>query len=116
MRILIADKQSRVRSALALLLQKQTEFVQVGAISRKEQLLPTAQTLKPELILLDWALVGENTIPALRRIIPCPMIVVLSSQPEAQEYALAAGVEAFISKSAPPDEVIRTLFCVSMRK
>jgi DNA-binding NarL/FixJ family response regulator len=116
MRILIADNQSRVRSALALLLQKQTEFVQVGAISRKEQVLPSVQALKPELILLDWALVGENTIAALRQVTPRPLIVVLSSQPEAQEYALAAGAEAFISKSAPPDEVIRTLFCVSMQR
>jgi two-component system, NarL family, response regulator DesR len=109
MHILIADKQSSVRSALALLLREQAAVGQVGAINRKDQVIPAVETLKPDLILLDWELVDEHTLTALRRLASPPLIVVLSSQPEAQEKAQAAGVDAFISKCAPPDEVIETL-------
>jgi DNA-binding NarL/FixJ family response regulator len=40
-------------------------------------------------------------------------VIAMSSRPEARGAALAAGVDQFVSKSAPPEQVISTLQAVN---
>jgi DNA-binding NarL/FixJ family response regulator len=116
MRILIADDMPKVRTALQLLLREQAALEVVGAIARSADLMISVQILHPDLILLDWELAGESThaiLSELRRLEAVPSIVALSSQPEAREAALAAGVDAFISKSDPPEHLLSTLLTMA---
>jgi len=94
MRIVIADDQASVRSALKLLL---------------EDIL---RTVRPDVILLDWELPGlmhAGELAALR--VQCPelQVLILSGRPEAQREALVAGASAFVSKGDPPERLILTL-------
>ena len=119
MRIIIADDRSKVRGALQLLLGQQPALSVVGEIARPGEVVNSVQTLRPDLLLLDWELAGAETpqlLSQLRRLDYRLFVIALSSQPEAREAALAAGVDGFISKSEPPEQVLDTLFGVTSRK
>jgi DNA-binding NarL/FixJ family response regulator len=66
----------------------------------------------PDLIMLDWELTHlpiSDVIPALRHLYPSIKIVAMSSHPEASKTALAAGVNAFVSKGEQPEKLLHTL-------
>jgi PleD family two-component response regulator len=54
MRVLVADDQATVRSALRRLLQEQPGFHVVAEVIRGEKLLDQAAATEPALVLLDW--------------------------------------------------------------
>lgn len=106
MRILIADDQPKVRFALHILLNRQPGIKVVGEVVDAHELLHMVQQTNPDLLLLDWELPGltENGfLPNLQRTKPNLSIIALSGRSEASRAALAAGVNAFVSKVDPPD-------------
>jgi CheY-like chemotaxis protein len=67
-------------------------------------------------LLLGWELPGTSEIdlvPAIRRICPKLPVIALSGRLEARQVALAAGVEAFVSKSDPPERLLAAIACCS---
>jgi len=116
MRVLLADDQMQVRSAIRLLLEQEPEFQVVGETADTTGLLLAAAEKAPDLVLLDWELPGLPAAQLLRLLWyerPSLKIIVMSSRPEAEQAALAAGILTFLSKSEPPDRtlsIIRT-FC-----
>jgi two-component system, NarL family, response regulator LiaR len=116
MRILIADDQANVRSALALLLEQEPQFEIVGEAADAVGLLQAIHKHAPDLLLLDWELPGlasEYLLHLLRYEQPRLLVVALSSRPEAEAAAKAAGVNAFISKSALPEQVLTAVCSLS---
>ena len=109
MRILLADDQAQVLSALRLLLEQESAFVVVGETGRAQDLLCQAELSQPDLVLLDWELPGSlatNLLPALRARCVKVKVVALSGRPEARREALAAGIDAFVSKGDPPEYLL----------
>ena len=112
MRILLADDQPKTRYALRLLLEREPELDVVGEAAEAEILLAQLETIQPDVVLLDWELPGllvVGGLPALRRVCPQLLIIALSGRFEARRAALAAGADAFVSKSRPPSQLIATL-------
>jgi two-component system secretion response regulator SsrB len=111
MRILLADDQPQVRSALRLLL----EHVQVCIVSDVENLaglLCESPEPTPDAILIDWELPGLSPADGLsrvRQIYPSARIVALSSRPEARHSALHAGADVFVCKGDPPEVLLAAL-------
>lgn len=65
-----------------------------------------------DLVLLDWELPGlavEELIRRLRCLCPQTWIVALSSRLESRSAALHAGVDAFVSKSDTPEQLLAVL-------
>jgi DNA-binding NarL/FixJ family response regulator len=58
MRVFLADKQAKVRSALRLLLEQEPGLSVVGEAAEAEDLLAQVQRTRPDLVLLDWELPG----------------------------------------------------------
>ena len=124
MRILLADDQTKIRSALRLLLEQEPGLRVVGEVAKAEDLLPQVQRTQPDLVLLDWELPGlragdasttlqsgsgPRLLSALRSL-GCNLIVIaLSGHLEACEQAMAAGADAFVSKGDPPEQLLTTL-------
>ena len=110
-RILVADNDARVRSALQTLLKQEPGLV-VGECSDLESLVVQTKEFKPDLVLLDWELRGRPATallfaahtPSFR-----PKTIVLSGRPESEQAALAAGADAFVSKADPPERLLSTL-------
>lgn len=112
MRILIADDQTNVRSALRLLLEQASNIEVVGEVADATSLLLLLETRRPDLLLLDWELPGlpaDHLLRLLRFEQPHLQVLALSSRPEAQQEADSAGVDGFVSKGDPPEAVLTAL-------
>ncbi len=112
LRILLADSQPKVRFALRVLLEHQAEFEIVGEIEDDKELLARTEAISPDLVLLHWRLNGSvaaDVLPELRAVCPGLRVIVLSARPEAQEAALAAGADAFVSKVDPPERLMAAI-------
>jgi DNA-binding NarL/FixJ family response regulator len=113
MRTLIADDQANIRAALTLLLEQEPQFKIVGEAADAVGLLQAVRKQAPDLLLLDWELPGleaEYLLHLLRYEQPHLLIVALSSRPEAEAAANAAGANAFISKGALPEQVLTAVY------
>ena len=111
MRILLADSQPRVRFALRSLLEEQSEHI-VSEATDGQELLAQVESACPDLVLIDWDLpgmAGADLLAALHRLCPGLHVIALSSRPEAEQEALAAGARAFVSKAGPPEPLLAAI-------
>ena len=112
MRVLLADDQPQVRSALRLLLEEETDIQVVDEVTNAEDLLVQTESTVPDVLLLDWELPGLQAsalLTALRQGHPYLCIIALSGEWEARRLALAAGADAFVSKAEPSDRLLSIL-------
>ncbi len=112
MRVLLADHHSKVRWALRTAIKEEPKLVVIGEATETETLLSQAQVLRPDLILLEWELPGqpvEEVLSTLHALNNGCQVIILSRQPECEAAALEAGADAFISKSAAPEELLAAL-------
>ena len=110
--VIVADDDDAVRSALALVLEKKLNILHLSQAANMDELLFRVPETGPALVLLDWELPGLEAaggVAALRRLRPDLKVAALSARCEARQAALAAGVEAFISKTESPESVVRAI-------
>jgi DNA-binding NarL/FixJ family response regulator len=112
MRVIVADDQAEVRSAVILLLAEKNGLEGIGEARDGESLLKTVKDLRPDLVLLDWEL-GEAKAGAamndLRLLNPHLAVIVLSTHPQVARPALTAGARAFVCKSDPPESLLKAI-------
>ena len=111
-RVLIADDQPEVCSAVRLLLAHQPDVVVVGEARDLAQALVLSAQQNPDLVLLDWELPGQEdagALESLRALDPGVVVIALSGQPQAQRAALSAGVDGFVSKGDPPERLLAAI-------
>lgn len=104
MRIVLADNDKRMFSALRMLFGCDSQLEVVGEVTTTANLIAVSQDMTPELILLDWELQGDPgawLLSRLRNMLPYVHIIALSGRPESTAAALAAGADAFVSKAEP---------------
>ena len=117
MKICIADRQSRVRYGLRVLLEQQPGWKINGEFASGPELLERAGHDCPDLVLLDWELPGlpaEETLSLLRRGRPRLRVIVLGGSHHLRQAALQAGADAFASKMETPDKLlalIQAIYC-----
>ena len=112
MRVLVADDQVKVRSALRVLLGQHLNWEVVGETGEAEQLFIQVLDTRPDVVLLDWELPGlvyDGEFSAFRARFPDTKVVALSGRPESRREALEAGVDAFVSKMDSPERLLNTL-------
>lgn len=106
MRVILADDQPEVRSALRLLLGEKPGVNVIGEADTSFELLWQVKSNCPDLILLDWELPGtrpKELLSVLRMLCPLLSIIALSSRPQERQNALTAGASDFVCKSDPPE-------------
>ena len=112
MRILIADDQQAVRSALRLALEEEARGWAVAEVGDAARLDNAVASGRPHVLLLDWELPGLGAEAWLRRARehwPALRVVAMSSLPEAHAEALAAGADGFLSKGQSADRALALL-------
>ena len=112
MRILIADAQPRVRFALRVLLERQPELEVLDEAVDAEHLLAQIETVCPDAVLLGWELPGMDMprlLSSLREACPDTAVIALSGRLEAPRAAMSVGVDAFVSKSSPPEQLLAAI-------
>jgi DNA-binding NarL/FixJ family response regulator len=111
-RILIADRQPAVRAAVRIFVEKQPGLEMVGEAADTQELLALVRTTCPDLVLLDWGLnarPSSGLLQTLHEFDWQPRVIVLDVRPESQKAALAAGADAFVSKTDPPIELLTAI-------
>jgi DNA-binding NarL/FixJ family response regulator len=116
MRVLLADDQVWLRSALRLLLEQEPNIEVVGEVGNASALPTATASLHPDLILVDWELpdlkstgARQRLITALRTLQPQVYIIALTGNQETHITQLAAGADAFVSKAEPPHGLLAAL-------
>jgi DNA-binding NarL/FixJ family response regulator len=111
MRILLADDEAKVRSALKLLLEQDSDLWVMDETADAKGLLAHVKAECPDVVLLDWELPGlQGNVPStLGTLCPQVLLIALSGRPEARKKALSAGADAFVSKGDPPERLLAVL-------
>jgi two-component system response regulator NreC len=117
-RILLADDHAVLRAGLRLLLNNQPEFEVIGEASSGIEALTLAESLQPDLILLDLSmpgLGGLDALPALRRCAPSARILILTmhDDPQYLRQALKSGAAGYVLKKAADIELLSAARAVS---
>ena len=112
MRILLADDEPNVRFALRVLLEQRAGYQVVGEVDDMGDLVAGIRTVCPDVVLLDWGFRDSEMdalLPVLRQHCPDLTVIVLSGRPEARQAALAAGADAFVSKTDQPEQLLKVI-------
>lgn len=108
-RVLLADDEGMIRSALAALLRLEDDIDVIAECSDGEQAVAEATRLKPDVCLLDLEMPGLDGVEVaerLRRSLSARCIIVTRhARPGVLRRALASGVAGFLPKSRNADEV-----------
>ncbi len=113
MRVLLTEDQTKkMCAALKRLLAQESELNVVGEAAEATDLLIQVQETHPDLVLLDWELPGLESIDllsALHDLDSPPKVVAFSESRDMCHEALAAGVDAFVSREEPQEQMLTTL-------
>jgi DNA-binding NarL/FixJ family response regulator len=111
-RVLIADRNRKARSALKLLLSNEPAITTVAEAEDGDEILGLASGQRFDLVLLDWQTLGGalgSLLGALRVLLPDVFVLALSTEQEASSFALEAGVDAFVCKADPPEQLLAVI-------
>jgi CheY-like chemotaxis protein len=112
-RMFLADDSHLTMALLARILSKHECITIVGAATDGWRAACLAPTLRPDLVLMDLGMPGLDGAEVTRRLKrqPDPPIIFVATSdysPEAQDRCLAAGVDAFLAKTADLPAQLRT--------
>jgi two-component system, NarL family, response regulator LiaR len=117
-RVLIADDHHIVRRGLATLLAPRNKMTVVGEAANGREAVQLAQTLQPDVIVMDLLmpeLTGVEAIRAIKQTQPEARILVLASFAERGDIqaALQAGALGYLLKATPPKELLSAVRSVA---
>jgi DNA-binding NarL/FixJ family response regulator len=113
-KVLIVEDHSSVRNALKAALSLERSIEIVGVASNCEEAVTLEQLLKPDVILLDLLMHGNNTLGAISKICSnnpdLPMLGLTGTlDPNIMQLALEAGLVDCVRKNISAKRLISTI-------
>ncbi|NQW17319.1 MAG: response regulator transcription factor [Chloroflexi bacterium] len=110
-RVVIADDHDIVRAGIRMLLEAQPDIEVIGEASDGKEIIQLANSLQPDVILMDISMPGATGIEATRTIKsanPGIEIVGLTMHAEDRYFfqMLQAGASGYVVKGAAPQELL----------
>jgi DNA-binding NarL/FixJ family response regulator len=116
-RILIADDHAVFRFGLRALLNVMLDTEVVGEVTSGEEVIALANSVRPDVILMDITMPGVNGIEATRRIretnSDIRILMVTMLEDDSIFAAMRAGARGYVVKGAEPDDVLRAIRAVA---
>ncbi len=113
-RVLVVDDHTVFAEGLRLLLERDERIRVVGLAASVAEAVARARDLRPDVILMDQCLGGEqgtSAIGRIREMLPGTSVIVLTGlvEEDAVAGALEAGASGVLEKVIHPDELIRSI-------
>ena len=113
-RILVAEDHPVVRDGLVAVLSTQSDFAVVGEAGNGAEVVQKAADLRPDMVLLDLEMPGMDGVEALHQMqtrSPKVRIIVFTSFDSDDRIlaAVQAGVQGYILKGAPREQLFEAL-------
>ncbi len=113
-RLLLAEDQGMMRSALAALLALEPDLEVVAQVGRAAEIVPAAQADRPDVAVLDIEFADGNALdvaPTIRRVVPDCAVVFLTTfgRPGYLRRAFDAGATGFLVKDGPVEALAETV-------
>ena len=117
-RLLLIEDNRLLREGLTEMIKKQRGLDLVGASEKFEGVLPKAQELKPQVVLLDQCLQDQNSLHVAQIItkeFPEAKVIVMGLIPVKADVIefVKAGASGFILKDATFDDFLKTIRSVA---
>ncbi|MGG1675402.1 response regulator [Neobacillus sp. NRS-1170] len=117
LKVLIADDHPLFRHGVKTLFLTTSELEIVGEATSGEEAIELAQSLEPDIILMDLRMPGCNGIEATREIIkirPQTQILILTMFQDDHSVfaAMRAGAKGYVLKDAEKDEILNAIWAV----
>jgi two-component system response regulator DesR len=109
-RVLLAEDQGMMRSALSLLLGLEPDIEVVAEVGDGESVVPAAVRVRPDVALLDIEMPGIDGLAAavqLRSRLPACKVLILTTfgRPGYLRRAMEAGASGFLVKDGPVEDL-----------
>lgn len=117
-RILIAEDHEIVREGVKMIIEMQADMIVVGEAQNGREAIEMAQTLLPEIVIMDVSMPELNGLVAtakLKRILPDVKIITLTRHSD-EAYLreiLQAGASGYILKQSASEELLRGIRAVA---
>lgn len=117
-RILIADDHTLFRSGLRVLFESLAEMTVCGEAESGQEAINLAESLQPDVILMDIQMPEINGIDATRQIVNTSphigvIMVTMFEDDDSVFAAMRAGAKGYVLKGADQDEMIRVIQAVA---
>jgi two-component system response regulator DesR len=113
-RVLCVDDDAATRTLYALIVGAEPDMECVASLPSAAELGEALAVERPDVVLLDLRMPGPDPMEALRhahRTHPRARVLVFSGldDPDSVEQAYASGAAAYLTKDAPPEEMLATI-------
>jgi DNA-binding NarL/FixJ family response regulator len=113
-KLVIVDDHPVVRDGLSAMFARDPEFAVVGEASDGAGAVRLAETLRPDVILMDLRMSGMDGVTAIgelaRRGVPSRVLVLTTYDTDSHVLpAIEAGATGYLLKDAPRDELLRAV-------
>lgn len=117
-RILIADDHRILRAGLKSLLTSDSNLEVVGEATTGVEALQAAQALRPDIVLMDIGMPGNEGLEATRemiQVVPEARVLMLTMHEDSAmlQECLRAGASGYIIKRAAESELIDAIYAVN---
>jgi DNA-binding NarL/FixJ family response regulator len=112
-RVVLVHPEALVRAALRFMLQAEAGITVAGEAATADEAVVLARRTRPDVVLLDTALPGLDTVAATRQIAMLPearvMLLGASERDSSVFSILRAGASGFLVKDSEPAELVRAV-------
>jgi two-component system, NarL family, invasion response regulator UvrY len=113
-RLLLADDHAIVRAGYRHLFERQARFAVVAEAANAEEAYAQFRQHRPDLVVTDLAMPGAGGLEVIRRILALQadarvLVFSMHVSPDVALAALRAGALGYITKSSPPDVLLRAI-------